>query len=510
MGVSGLEASMKLVLVMPPQLGLLKGFSNGLLALANHVSTSLPEVQVQILDLSETPWDEVEGELGRTVCPAGKHLVVGVTTTTASYQSALRVAQNFKWMYPSCTVVFGGHHASADTENVLRHHAEVIDFVIVGEGERALVSLLKNRKRPGMFLTPGLAFLHKEEFYQNPSAPVLTSRELDDLPLTFQEGGLFGTPGKFHHVTYVSARGCPLKCAFCSVANERIRAKSVPRVIEDVRELVSRGYRQIAIEDNFFAHSPSRTRELCTALASLREEGVPFSWDCQTRTESLARPGTVSLLEGAGCEAVYIGVESLNDDQLIYLNKTANPQRYLDQLVKVVVPELLESSVGCYLNLQFGLPGERDLHVERTFYYLRELGRMAAGRDKKITIFPQLHVVYPGTFHFRAGVSEGRFSKEIFESFTEWESRQSPVITWLGEHFAHGTGGLPEGILGPAKLRRGEYEVDIDAVLRISSALKAMERIEGIAVFNYGSHLVENPRRALPPEPLLSEELVTA
>jgi radical SAM superfamily enzyme YgiQ (UPF0313 family) len=505
------KRAIKLVLVMPPQLGLLRGFSTGLLALANHVSQCLPDVEVQILDLSETPWEEVKGELSRSICTMGKHLVVGLTTTTASYQSALEVARGFKWLDPACTVVFGGHHAGADAENVLRHHRDVVDFIIVGEGERALAGLLKNLRHPNQFLTPGLAFLHRENFYHNPGAPLLTYKELDDLPLTFQDGGLFGTPGKFHHVTYVSARGCPLKCAFCSVANEKIRAKSVPRVVEDIRELVGRGYRRIAIEDNFFAHSPARTRELCTALASLRAGGVQFSWDCQTRVESIARAGTIGLLEGAGCEAVYVGLESLNSDQLIYLNKTSHPQRYLEQLVKSVVPELLESSVDCYLNLQLGLPGETERHFERTFDYLQELGSMAVKRSKTLTVFPQLHVVYPGTFHFSAGVSEGRFARDVFESFTQWESQRSPIITWLGEHFAHGTGGLPEGILNPAKLRQSSYEVDIDSVLRVSSALKAMERIEGITVFKYGAHLVEKHKRVVQASVTLDkEDFVTA
>ena len=504
------EQLTNLVLVMPPQLGLLKGFSTSLLALANYISKNLQDVDVQILDLSETPLNEVTNELRRSVCPLGRQLVVGVTTTTASYQSALAVAASFKWLYESCTVVFGGHHASADAENVLRHHSELVDFVVVGEGERALASLLKNQDQPEMFLTPGLAFLHKENFYQNPGAPLLSPKELDQLPLTFQDEGLVGTPGKFHHVTYVSARGCPLRCAFCSVANEKIRSKSVSRVTEDIRELVDRGYMKIAIEDNFFAHSPTRTRELCTALTSLREAGVEFTWDCQTRVESLARAGTVSLLERAGCEAVYIGVESLNGDQLLYLNKTSHPQKYLDQLVGVVVPELLESSVDCYLNLQLGLPGETEQHFERTLNYLEGLGALAAKRGKTITIFPQLHVVYPGTFHFRAGVAEGRFAADVFESFTEWEAKQTPVITWLGEHFAHGTGGLPEGILSPAGLRQSTYEVNIDAVFRISNALKMMERIEGIAVFNYGSHLVTSPKRAAPPAVTLHNQELAA
>lgn len=486
------QRDQKLILVMPPQLGLLKGFSTGLISLANYVSFRLPEVEVEILDLSATSPEGVREAISRTALNADKEIVVGITTTTASYQAALNIARSFKDLAPASTVVFGGHHASADAKTILHNHSAYVDFIIVGEGEKPLVELLINRKSANLFSTPGLAFTRHGRFSQNPVPPPLSTQELDQLSITFRGEGLLGTPGKFDHATYVSARGCPLKCAFCSVANERIRAKSVVRVAEDVRELVARGFTRIAIEDNFFAHSPSRTRELCASLAALREEGLRFSWDCQTRVESLGREGTVRQMEAAGCEAVYIGVESLNGDQLLYLNKVSQPRRYLDSLVNDVVPSLLDSSVDCYINLQFGLPNETDRHASRTFEILRRLGSLAAQRGKRITIFPQLHVVYPGTTHFEVGKVEGRFPGDVFESFTRWESHQAPVLTWLGEHFAHGTGGLPEGLLNPEKLRRAGYEIDPDAVLRVSTALKSIHRLPGVSVFNYGAHLIEH------------------
>ena len=478
-----------LILVMPPQLGLLKGFAAGLISLANYVASRVPAVHVQLLDLSTTPVESLEHTIGQHDLALDTKLVVGITTTTASYQAALAVARVYKGLAPTCTVVLGGPRASADAQTMLRSHPDVVDCIVVGEGEKMLVELFAHPS--DMFSIPGLAFIHHGEFFENPLPAFLTQEELDSLPITFNDEGLVGTPGKFEHVTYLSARGCPLKCAFCSVANEQIRAKSVSRVVQDIRQLLNMGFSQIAIEDNFFAHSPARTHALCTALTTLRmEEGLQFRWDCQTRVESMARKGVVALLATAGCEAVYLGVESLNKDQLLYLNKTRNPDKYLEILLNVVVPALFDSPVDCYINLQFGLPEETEQQHKHTFDVLRRLGSMAVRTGKTLTVFPQLHVVYPGTLHFSTGVAEGRFPRDIFESFTRWEAYQAPILTWLGEHFAHGTGGLPEGILHPEKLRQGAYEVNVDAILRISSALKSLERLPGIHPFKYGNHLV--------------------
>jgi hypothetical protein len=213
--------------------------------------------------------------------------------------------------------------------------------------------------------------------------------------------------------------------------------------------------------------------------------------------ESLARAGVVELLAASGCMAVYIGVESLIRERLIYLNKSRRPDAYLLQLSSQVLPAVLKSTVECYMNLQFGIPGnlhlgipgETDYDFEETKELLTEWGSEAVSHGKLLTIFPQLHVVYPGTGHFLQGIAQKRFKEDIFERFTAWEMQQEPVLTWLGEHFAHGTGGLPEGILNSKVLAAGNFEVSTDDVLRINTWLTRLGQIPGIKVFKYGEHL---------------------
>ena len=94
--------------------------------------------------------------------------------------------------------------------------------------------------------------------------------------------------------------------------------------------MVRAGHRRISIEDNFFAHAPLRTKQLCTAFHELRKEGIIFEWDCQTRVESLARPSTIEDMASTGCVAAYVGIESLVENQLLYLNKTRRPADYVN------------------------------------------------------------------------------------------------------------------------------------------------------------------------------------
>lgn len=479
-----------LYLVMPPQQGLLTGFASGLIALANYVDAALEGAEVRLLDWSTVPPQAIPGLVRGLGAKDASPTFIGITATTASYQNALAVAEAFKDEHRGCVTLFGGSHATAQGPLILRNHRHAVDFVVIGEGERALAEFL--RRYPDVDDVPGLAFLDDEEVRTNPSPPLLTETELDSLPVTFHGGGLNGRPGKFGHVTYVSARGCPLGCAFCAVGGQPIRRKSTSRVVEDLVELANvRGFHKIAIEDNFFAHSYPRLIELCREIAYVLRSGrARFSWDCQTRVESLARDGVIEAMAGAGCEAVYIGLESFNTDQLLYLSKTTTPEAYLQTLMQTVLPRLFASSVDCYLNIQFGLPKESDDHHTATIEMMRRVGALASEAGKEVTVFPQLHVVYPGTTHFSDGVRDGKFPEDVFDAFTKWEARNAPVFKWLGNHFAHGTGGLPQGILNPGLLRQGRFEVEAESALRVTNTLGALGQTEGVQVFRYGPHLV--------------------
>jgi len=476
-------ARKKLLLIIPPQKGLLKGFATGIVSLAEYLALKQTEIEtdIEILDYSLFGADEVK--IHSLDYAHIENLIVGVTTTTASYQSALYVAKNFKRSNAKCTVIFGGHHASADPENILRSHQGVVDFVITGEGEIALYEFIKDF--PKIENASNLVYLKDDKIVRNKIAPFLSEADLDLISLSYKETELYGHPGKFDTITYVSARGCPLKCSFCAVANQKMRAKNVHQVKADISKLLKLGFNTIAIEDNFFAHSPTRTFELCNELQSLQKETSPFKWDCQTRVESLKSPEIIKAMEKAGCYAAYLGVEALNYEHLIYLGKTKNPDRYLELLFDIVIPNMLNSNVDCYINLQLGIPGSNGSHHKQTIDSLQRIGMMAKKKNKQITVFPMLHVVYPGTKHYADGVYTKTFTSNVFEFFTKWETDQTNLYSWLGENFAHGTGGIPQGILNTEQLKTNSFQIVPERILEIQNQLSEIRHTEGIKVFEY-------------------------
>jgi radical SAM superfamily enzyme YgiQ (UPF0313 family) len=483
-----------LVLVVPPLNGLLDGFSSGLIAAANYVQRQCTGVSVLLLDLSATSQEQLNREITQTLKLARGRAFVGITTTTASYQSALRAAQAFKDVDSECIILLGGHHASPQADVILEWQS-CVDFVIRGEGEKALASFC--RSFPDISAVPNLTYRAGDTIVNNPETSLLTSAELDQIPPYFHEDGYVrSAPGKFNHATYVSARGCPLSCAFCAVANEKIRHKSTAAILDDLKHLIQvKGCASIAIEDNFFAHSLSRTLEVCSALERLQSV-CEFKWDCQTRVESLCRGDVPQAMARAGCEAVYIGVEAFDPEQLRYLGKTNHPGNYIRALEEDAVPLLVNLGIKPYVNVQVALPNERVSQRHKTLQSLKKLGRSAQKGGAVVTVFPQLHVIYPGTGHWmllQSSTEFGKFERDEFEDFTAWEYEDAPVLKWLGRRFAHGTGGIPIGILDKetlrTKQRRERYRINPEAVLGVENYLEEMAALPGIQVFRYAPFL---------------------
>lgn len=66
---------------------------------------------------------------------------IGFSCTTSSFLDGVRLAQVAKAVDPDIRTVFGGPHASALRETIMKRYP-VIDFVVVGEGEVTMAALL--------------------------------------------------------------------------------------------------------------------------------------------------------------------------------------------------------------------------------------------------------------------------------------------------------------------------------------------------------------------------------
>ena len=200
--------------------------------------------EVQMLDnyLMNKPASEVKAYILK-VNPQ----IVGITCGSATYRPCVETSKAIKEALPNCKIVVGGWHASYLPETLLANPE--IDYVVVGEGERAMVQLatcILNGNEPACATIPGAAcrrqgenILNQPKFIENLDEVPYPARHL--LQLELYDRTIEFLKAKPADVMSIS-RGCVFNCGFCETRKlwgNMCRSFSPKRVIGEIQDLQS-------------------------------------------------------------------------------------------------------------------------------------------------------------------------------------------------------------------------------------------------------------------------------
>ena len=472
-----------LYLVNPPNPLNMKGFPGSLLALDLWVRKNVPGVKSTIIDEEDTPEQELRTSLEEKLVNAPERPYFGLTCTTATYQDALATACVLNEIRPRSTVILGGHHVDGQEQVILDHHPE-IDLIVTGEGEKALEHILKGERD-----VQGVTYRGRNASDPFKKGIMLTRNELNELDISqfnleFQEKAT-----QFEEPNLITARGCPMDCAFCAVSEELARAQHPDLVVKQIDYIVRQQRKEgkpttIAIQDNFFAQNKERAKDIARRLIAYRERtGNAFEWNMQTRVEQFADPDLASLLARGGCTAAFFGVENFDPRMLTILNKAHNEKGYV-QITSRAIQNCLINGIKPHIDFQVGISGENAETEKINEQALRHIGEKAKAYNNKPIVFPSLSVVYPATAFYRNMMQLGA-PQDIYEKFTRWERDNPEYRQLLHGYFAHGNGGIPLGVMDIEKLREGEISVNMDKLLRVKRYVDRLRGIDSIIVHDF-------------------------
>ena len=300
--------------------------------------------------------------------------IVGITCGSATYSRCIETSKAVKEMLPSCKVVVGGWHPTYEPESMLQHPE--IDYVVMGEGERAMVELAahitKGRTSKHLMDIAGLAYKNEGRIVKNPQRFI---NNLDEVPFPARHllpMHLYARQIEYLEVKPVDnmniARGCPYNCAFCETKQlwgSACRGFSPKYVLEEIKHLMANfGTKGIYFINDNFTMRKKDTSELC---ALIRKEKVDIEWVCDTRVDLVTRE-MLREMKTAGCKTIWFGGES-------------GSQRILDKLNKHVSLEQTETAFkmcreeGIHTACSFllGVPGETIDEMNMTFKFARKL-----------------------------------------------------------------------------------------------------------------------------------------
>ena len=256
--------------------------------------------------------------------PEVRLLVCLCAVQTAQYPRAFDLAKEFR--AAGLSVAIGGFHVSGslamlpgippEIRSILDLGVTVVKGEVEEQWSELLVAAYEGKLEPLYDFTGDAPDLSK--------APV---------PLV-QKSYLRRFPS-YGLATIDAGRGCPFKCSFCTVINVQGR-KPRFRSPEAIKAAMIDNYQRartldyLLTDDNFARNE--RWQAIFESIIELREvHGMPVTFSMQIDTLAHNIPGFVEKAARAGCRQVFIGMESVNPENLTAVCKRHNePARFAE------------------------------------------------------------------------------------------------------------------------------------------------------------------------------------
>jgi len=255
--------------------------------------------------------------------------LIGISLMTNFFDNAVQITQALK---EKCAipVLWGGIHPTVRPEECL----DYADMVCIGEGEEAVVELIKKMEAGEYYYdVQNMWFKDKEKIIKNQLRPLI--KELDTIPFQDYEynnhyilnneslkkmdtqllnGYMCGS-----YVT-MPTRGCPFGCTYCCnntfnkmhLREKIVRKRSIESLINECIDIKTRlpFVDNIAFDDDaFFVYSIQEIQEFCKKY----KEKVGFPLKITGATPSTLTREKLSFLVDAGLIEVKMGIQSASE-----------------------------------------------------------------------------------------------------------------------------------------------------------------------------------------------------
>lgn len=288
-------------------------------------------------------------------------------------------------------VIVGGYYASCCYREIIQD--EMVDYVIRGFGEHAIVKLAKcilNAETDQSEETiPNLVYKRNGEIIINKLEDSATYKLEDvDYSLIDVEEYLEKNGRK---LTYISSYGCVGRCSFCSEqihSQGKWNGQKAEKIVQDIIEL-SEKYNLMSFDivDPNFSTDYKRMIEVAKLLIA-KNSSVPIMCNMRIIDMMNLNEEDYLLLKNAGFKKLFIGIESGSEKILKLLNKT-----YTQEIAYDVCKKADDYGIMTYTNFMHCLPTESMEDSEKTL----ELSEKIAKNMKYNRQFHHIYIPFPKT-----------------------------------------------------------------------------------------------------------------
>ncbi|HBE35865.1 MAG TPA: B12-binding domain-containing radical SAM protein, partial [Cyanobacteria bacterium UBA11368] len=228
------------------------------------------------------------------------------------------------------------------------------DFLILDEGEITLpmfVQALEKGEKSGVFRTS-----EKPDVTETP-VPRYDLLELD----------------AYDSMSVQFSRGCPFQCEFCDIIvlyGRKPRTKAPAQLLKELDCLYELGWRRgiFMVDDNFIGNK----RNVKLLLKELKiwqaEHRYPFQFNTEASVDLAADPELMELMVACNFNAVFLGIETPDEESLQLTKKFQNTRSSLAEAVDKIIQAGLRPMAGFII----GFDGEKQEASARIIRFVEQ------------------------------------------------------------------------------------------------------------------------------------------
>ncbi|UCD84424.1 MAG: cobalamin-dependent protein [Deltaproteobacteria bacterium] len=247
--------------------------------------------------------------------------VVGITCLDSSQMPFVRrICQLAKEINPQIITIIGGAHPTFLASEIIIESS--IDFIILGEGEGTLPSLLERFNRGQDYSDlDGITFRKDGKIQVNPKTKYIEN--LDELPFPAREllpmkkyvaiNTSMNVFSKSNHwAPIITSRGCTAKCTFCSSANfwgNQYRVRSAKNVLDEIELLVKEyNIKEIQFCDDNLILNKERAMDIFQGIIDRK---IKIFWNTPNGIALWKLDEELlQLMKASGCYELTLAIES--------------------------------------------------------------------------------------------------------------------------------------------------------------------------------------------------------
>jgi len=303
--------------------------------------------------------------------------IVGITVTVDVIIRAAEISKIYR--SKGIPVVAGGIHITAFPEEVKKH----FDVISIGLAEKTWPDIIRDFQDGKLKSTYSCNSEMKGSDIVSPGYHLIDKK-------------------KYLYCNVVSAsRGCPFQCDFCYNSSEAYKKLYINRPIIDVlTDIKTIGKRHVMFIDDNFIGNPKWTLDFVRAIRPLH-----LKWNAAVSANIVELLDLLDEMALSGCESLFIGFESLNENAIKNVHKGQNNIRKYETLVE----EIHKRGIMINASFVFGLDDDDVTTFQTTLDWIV--------KNKIETVTSHILTPYPGTKVYDEFIKNDRITDFDFSKY---------------------------------------------------------------------------------------------